>query len=244
MELFSVGARARGFIAIGGHAEGVIALGQVATGLVAVGQMATGVVAVGQLARGCFVLGQGAIGFIALGQGAVGVFSATGMLGIGGRAKGMLALSLWPAPLGPPAITDVVSLAALRAGEASEGWVAATFEPAEGGFEPRVVIDGAVQPDLPVSSALLAERPASAPTQGWLWIRRAEQVVAGAEQGFRDRAQTRTLLVADKIQWDERARPTLARWVIAVLGTLATTAAVLGLCVYPTLQSLIALAND
>ena len=31
MELFSVGARARGFIAIGGHAEGVIALGQIAT---------------------------------------------------------------------------------------------------------------------------------------------------------------------------------------------------------------------
>ena len=98
-----------------------------------------------------------------------------------------------PPTLRPPP-TD--TLAALRAGEASEGWVAATIEPDASGVRARVAVDGAVQPDLPVSSALLAGRPASAPTRGWLWLRRAEEVVSG-EQGFRDRANTRVVSVAD-----------------------------------------------
>jgi hypothetical protein len=237
MEFFSYGARAQGIIAIGGHAEGVLAIGQVATGVIAIGQMATGVIAVGQLARGVVAIGQGAIAFAAIGQGAVCVFTATGQIAIAGRAKGMLPLALWPDPVAPPSITECVSLAALRGGEASEGWVAATIELDASGTIARVVIDDAVQPDLHVSSALLAQRPADASRQGWLWLRRGEEIIPG-EQGFRDRANTRAVLVVDKLQWDDRARPSAARWALAVLGTLAVTALVLGLSVLPVVQCL------
>lgn len=110
MDFIAVGEQARGFIAIGQHATGVFAFGQVATGFVAVGQ----------LARGCFCLGQAAIGFIGWGQLGLGVFHAVGMLGAGGRGKGIV-LPLTPS-LGrkriPPA---TITLDRVYAGE--PGWL-------------------------------------------------------------------------------------------------------------------------
>lgn len=120
MRFFDLGQEAHGFIAIGQFATGVFALGQVAHGLVAVGQLAFGGIAIGQVAVGGFTLGMGS----------AGLYYAVGMIGVGGRGKGLV-LSLLPR-LGPPQrapqIEDYAELVHAR----REGWILLSMEPRKG----------------------------------------------------------------------------------------------------------------
>lgn len=123
LPLFDCRPEARGIIAVGHMATGVIAFGQFATGVIAVGQLARGVVAVGQLALGVVTVGQ-------LGGGLVRTWS---MLAVGGRASGLLKLSVIPRPA-ERVETPTVSAMAVARGGLSGGWLRLTARPGHGGF--------------------------------------------------------------------------------------------------------------
>lgn len=92
------------FFDVGIEAHGVIAIGQFATGIIAIGQVAVGIVAVGQLSRGVFVVGQLAAGVATLGQVTIGIVRAVGMIAVGGRAGGLMKVSVAPRPGDPPGV--------------------------------------------------------------------------------------------------------------------------------------------
>lgn len=109
------------FFDAGDNATGFIAVGQMATGFFALGQMATGVIAIGQLARGGIAIGQLAVGLIGWGQCGAGIFSAAGMVGVGGRRPLGIVLPLVPY-IGRPRVMPVgVPFEAVFSG--CEGWV-------------------------------------------------------------------------------------------------------------------------
>lgn len=120
------------FFDAGDNAVGVIAVGQQATGFFALGQMATGVIAVGQLARGGFAVGQLAVGLVGWGQGGVGIFSAAGMMGVGGRRPLGIVLPLVPSIGRPRVMPQAIPLAAVEAGNA--GWIEADVAQDAGGL--------------------------------------------------------------------------------------------------------------
>ncbi|HHO52407.1 MAG TPA: hypothetical protein ENK18_16440 [Deltaproteobacteria bacterium] len=120
MRFFDVGQEAHGFIAIGQFATGVLALGQVAHGLVAVGQVAFGGIAIGQVAVGGFTLGMGS----------AGLYYALGMIGVGGRGRGLI-LPLLPR-LGSPKRTPQLEPYAELARTQGSGWILLTMEPRKG----------------------------------------------------------------------------------------------------------------
>ncbi|MFT3775708.1 MAG: hypothetical protein QM820_60955 [Minicystis sp.] len=111
------------FFDAGDNATGIIAVGQHATGFFALGQMATGVIAVGQLARGGIAIGQLAVGLVGWGQVGVGIFSAAGMVGIGGRRPLGIVLPLVPSIGRPRVLPSAVPLPAAEA--SGGGWIEA-----------------------------------------------------------------------------------------------------------------------
>jgi hypothetical protein len=116
-------------IAVGQHAEGIFAFGQFATGVVAVGQVATGVIAIGQVARGVICVGQVAVGFgWGLGMLAVAPGKVIGMLAVGGRAKGLLPLSILPKPRQFLPGVDVIPAADLLLRGTQNGWVSVRLD--------------------------------------------------------------------------------------------------------------------
>jgi hypothetical protein len=116
-------------IAVGQHAEGIFAFGQFATGVIAVGQVATGVIAIGQVARGVICIGQVAVGFgWGLGMLAVAPGKAIGMLSLGGRAKGLLPLSILPKPRQYLPGVDVIPAADLLLRGVANGWIAVRLD--------------------------------------------------------------------------------------------------------------------
>lgn len=124
------------FFAVGHRAVGVIAIGQEAVGVLAIGQLALGVVSIGQLSRGFFAVGQLAVGVRAYGQVAVGLDRCGGMLALGGRAVGMLPLSLWPRAA-VDKLPAVSSLDAIRSGALANGWIRVTLHAHDGDFTVR-----------------------------------------------------------------------------------------------------------
>lgn len=116
-------------IAVGQHAQGIFAFGQFATGVVAVGQVATGVIAIGQVARGVIAIGQVSVSLgWGLGMLAVSPGRAIGMLAIGGRASGMLGLSVLPKPRQYLPGVDVIPSDALFLRGVQNGWIAARLD--------------------------------------------------------------------------------------------------------------------
>ncbi|APR81720.1 Hypothetical protein A7982_07069 [Minicystis rosea] len=109
------------FFDAGHQATGIIAIGQQATGFFAFGQMATGVIAIGQLARGGIAIGQLAVGLIGWGQLGVGVYSAAGMVGVGGRRPLGIVLPLVPSIGRPRVMPRTTTLPAVDAGQ--DGWI-------------------------------------------------------------------------------------------------------------------------
>lgn len=109
------------FFDAGDNATGVIAIGQQATGFFALGQMATGVIAIGQLARGGIAIGQLAVGLVGWGQCGAGIFSAAGMVGIGGRRPLGIVVPIIPSIGRPRVMPDATPFPAVNAG--AEGWV-------------------------------------------------------------------------------------------------------------------------
>lgn len=140
------------------HEPGFFAVGQIAVGVIAFGQSALGVVAIGQLARGVFSVGQGAVGVVAIGQGALGLWHSTGMVAVGGQSGYGLVLHLVPRVVAeaPPALPETTDVAALRAGAASAGWLAAHLEP-----EGTIANAG-----VPVDCAAIAEKLSDAARRG------------------------------------------------------------------------------
>lgn len=111
------------FFDAGDNAVGFIAVGQQATGFFALGQMATGVIAIGQLARGGIAIGQLAVGLVGWGQCGAGIFSAAGMVGVGGRRPLGIVLPLVPSIGRPRVMPTATPFEAIHAG--GEGWVEA-----------------------------------------------------------------------------------------------------------------------
>jgi hypothetical protein len=109
------------FFDAGSNATGFIAVGQQATGFFAFGQMATGVIAVGQMARGGIAIGQLAVGLVGWGQCGAGIFSAAGMVGVGGRRPLGIVLPLVPSIGRPRVMPPATPWEAVYAG--GEGWV-------------------------------------------------------------------------------------------------------------------------
>ncbi len=100
------------FLDVGQEANGFIAIGQFATGVFAFGQVAHGVVAVGQLAFGGIAIGQLAVGGFTLGMGSAGLYYALGMIGLGGRGRGLI-VPLLPGLGAPKKAPEVETHAAL-----------------------------------------------------------------------------------------------------------------------------------
>ncbi len=188
------------FFDVGQEAHGVIAIGQVATGVFAFGQMATGVVAVGQLARGVFVVGQLAVGFFCIGQLAIGVLGAVGMIGVAGRwAKGLVFPILPPAKKdGATPLPPLTPLERIVAG--ASGWIRARLEPR--GEAVAVLHDG-TPVTVEMEGTVLASARAAAQS-GWphvlLMLRSATRMAETSDVGYRDRAPTERVLVADGIE--------------------------------------------
>lgn len=109
------------FFDAGDNATGIIAVGQHATGFFALGQMATGVIAIGQLARGGIAIGQLAVGLVGWGQCGAGIFSAAGMVGIGGRRSLGIVLPIIPSIGRPRVMPEATPFPAIDA--AGAGWV-------------------------------------------------------------------------------------------------------------------------
>lgn len=240
MQLISIQSRAVGFIAIGAEAHGIFALGQVAYGVVAVGQMATGMIAIGQLARGWIAIGQGAIGLYALGQGAVGLFSATGMIAIGARARG-LAWSVWPKTERSRA-PNLSALSDLRAGREQNGWVKFTAKASNGKI--LVKIDGREQQDI--------ELPPDAQTQvlmnnkrdGWLYLMREIQVTPDENANFRSAPDQRAVLTATQVQWKTLGGVSTGRWIVTALVMAAMAAAVTAASLVPAVRSIYSVFDE
>lgn len=136
---FAAGNQATGFIAVGNVVTGFIAFGNVARGFIAVGNLAVGVIAFGNVGFGLLVGGGATIGvgLFAL----AGVFALSVLDGVAGVAM-PLAASLLTGLL-PPFLWFVFSLfmpgkrlrgeapapqttlAALRSGKATHGWLRA-----------------------------------------------------------------------------------------------------------------------
>jgi hypothetical protein len=109
------------FFDAGDNATGIIAVGQQATGFFALGQMATGVIAIGQLARGGIAIGQLAVGLVGWGQCGAGLYSAAGMVGIGGRRPLGLTIPIVPSIGRPRVMPEATPFGAVEGG--AEGWV-------------------------------------------------------------------------------------------------------------------------
>lgn len=227
MQLVSIQSRAVGFIAIGAEAHGVFALGQVAYGVVAVGQMATGMIAIGQLARGWIAIGQGAIGIYALGQGAVGLLSATGMLAIAAKARG-LALSVWPKTelAHQPKFTP---FADLLSGREDRGWV--QFSTVRNNGVVRFKIEGQVRDDIAVPPDTEAQTLIHNKRSGWVQLVRESSTQTPENANFRSPLEHKSQLIAAQVQWKYVTEVSSGRWIVTavVMAILVTFVSVVSL---------------
>ena len=171
------------FFAVGHRAVGVIAIGQEAVGVIAIGQLALGVVSIGQLSRGLFAVGQLAVGVRAYGQVAVALDRCGGMLAFGGRAVGMLPLSIVPRPK-VEQLPVPVSLDAVRSGALANGWIRVTLHARDGDFTVRC--DGApLAVDFAESVRGTAYGYGLRDVEALIMVRGVEHVSVAAEHGYR-----------------------------------------------------------
>ncbi len=240
MQLFSFQSRAVGFIAIGAEAHGVFAFGQVAYGVVAVGQMATGMIAIGQLARGWIAIGQGAVGLYAIGQGAVGVFSATGMLAVAARARG-LAWSVWPkTELNQPPTT--VAFSDLRTGQEVSGWVEFRAKQVDG--KVQLKINGEVVKDFALPGDAEAQVLLYRKSKGWLKIERQTSVSPPENAGFRSTPEEKTTLSIQQVKWNRVNEVSVGRWIVTWLVMSLIVGVVAVVSLVPAVRSIYSVFDE
>jgi hypothetical protein len=218
----------------GQQAVGVIAIGQFATGVIAIGQVATGVVAIGQVARGFVAVGQLAVGVWSLGMGSLGAVSTIGMLGIGGRARGLLALSLVPRrkKREDPDAPVPVTLGDIEAGAVANGWIPTRVVRGPDGA-PALVYEG--QPlavlwegtTFKVAQGIL-DNPNDPTRPVFAQLEVRTRPAAGDDGGYRDAARMEAVLVCTAMREPPRPLPPPGPVNIAfrVVGMIAVLAAV------------------